>query len=161
MPNSQRDGLVAAWVGCAGWEGCGGWVLAAAVVAGSGGVLGGRVPEPAPARAVAEAAAAVAVVAAAPDLMPPLPVLPGVDPVDPLSGSTMTWSGDRDALRCGGAGGSSPGWRPAATITPTSAAAPVAAATASWAPRAPDRRCRALLTSDLQVAPVVTAVHCR
>jgi hypothetical protein len=36
LGSAGRDGLVAAWVGCAGWEGCAGRVvLAAAVVAGS------------------------------------------------------------------------------------------------------------------------------
>lgn len=135
-------------------------VLAAAVLAGSGGVSLGRLPEPASARtgAVAEVAAAPVAPVALPGLLPRLPVRLGVDP---LAGSTMTRSGDRDELRCDGGGESSPGCRPPTTRTPTSAAAPVDAATASGAPRPRDRRCRALLTSDLRVAAVVTAVHCR
>jgi hypothetical protein len=160
LPNSQRDGtcrdgLVAAWVGCAGWEGCAGWlVLAAAVLAGSGGrLLGGRVPEPASA-GTGVVAAALAEVAAAPVAAPDLrPARPGVDPLGPLAGSTMTRSGDLDALLCGGAGVPSPCCGPPTTRTATSAAAPVDVATASGAARPPDRRCRALLTSDLQVAP--------
>ena len=132
-------------------------MLTAAVLAGSGArLLGGRVPEPASAWTGVVAAALAEVAAApvaAPDLLPPLPVRPGVDPLGPLAGSTMTRSGDFDALLSGDAGVPSPCCRPPTTRTATSAAAPVDVATASGAARPPDRRCRALLTSDLQVAP--------